>query len=92
MVPLPNANEGIQREAGHCWYTSLDAKDRFWQIAMALESIEKTAFSTHNRDFEWKAIRFAFTNSLSTFLTVMQNNCLVCRLFCARLFDDLLFR
>lgn len=88
--PLPNANAEIQRAAGHRWYTSLDLKDGFWQIQMAADSIEKTAFSTHNGHYEWKVMPFGLTNSPSTFETVMQRICRSCRPFCARLLDDLL--
>lgn len=44
--PLPNANSGIQRAAGSCFYTALHLRDGFWQIKVAPHDVEKTACST----------------------------------------------
>ncbi|KAI1006920.1 hypothetical protein K3495_g1298 [Podosphaera aphanis] len=44
--PLPNAQDEIQRAAGHNFYAFLDLENGFWQIPMHKKSQKKTAFVT----------------------------------------------
>lgn len=88
--PLPNVNIQIQRAAGHKWYTSFDLADGFWQVRMNKNSIEKTAFSTHDGHFEWLVMPFGLTNAPATFEMVMRRICHEHRAYTARLLDDIL--
>lgn len=88
--PLPNVNIQIQRAAGHKWYTSFDLADGFWQVRMNQNSIEKTAFSTHDGHFEWLVMPFGLTNAPATFEMVMRRICREHRAYTARLLDDIL--
>lgn len=65
--PLPNIEDQIPHAAGHELYTTLDRRDGFWQILMALDSIEKTAFPTLDGYYEFQVMPFGLTNAPATF-------------------------
>lgn len=88
--PLPNAWAQIERAAGHSYFTSLDLKDGFWQIAMSTDSIEKTAFSTHTGHWGFLVMPFGLCNSPATFETAMQTILRPCQAFVTRLLDDIM--
>lgn len=87
--PLPNIDDQVQRAAGHRLYTTLDLRDGFWQIPMAEEAIEKTAFSTPEGHFEFLVMPFGLTNAPATFQEFMNRILIPVRTFTAGLLDDI---
>lgn len=69
--PFPNIEDQIQHAAGHEFYTTFDLRDGFWQIPMARDSIEKTAFSTPDGHYEFYVMPFGLTNAPATFQSVI---------------------
>lgn len=61
--PLSNVYYQIQKAVGHVWFTTIDLADGFWQVDVAQESIEKTAFSRHNGHYEWLKMPFGLGNA-----------------------------
>lgn len=44
--PLPRVDECLDSLAGATWFSSMDLNSGFWQISMAPEDKQKTAFNT----------------------------------------------
>jgi len=44
--PLPRIDDTLDTLAGAKWFSTLDLKSRYWQVALHPEDKEKTAFST----------------------------------------------
>lgn len=57
---------------------------------MADESIEKTAFSTHDGHYEWLVMPFGLTNAPATFESTLSKVCRPHKQYIARLPDDIL--
>ena len=71
--PIPRVDECLESLAGSKWYSSLDLNSGFWQIGMAPEDREKTAFATSLGLFHWTVMPFGLANSPSTFERVIEN-------------------
>lgn len=88
--PLPHTNVQIHKAAGHKLYTAIDLADGFWQIRMSENSIERTAFTTHDGHYEWLVMPFGLSNSPATFETALRRVIWPHREYTARLLDDIL--
>eukprot|EP00854_Cymbomonas_tetramitiformis_P005930 gene5930-biopygen5959 len=51
--PLPDIQQLFDEMHGAKYFSSFDAVDGFWQMAMAPEDVEKTAFTSHYGSYEW---------------------------------------
>lgn len=69
--PLPNIDESLLKMSGTRYFTSMDLKSGYWQVAMDPESIPKTAFSTGLGHFEFTVVPFGLTNAPSVFQRLM---------------------
>ena len=59
---------------GTVHFSTMDFKSRFWQVKMALESQQYTAFTVSNLGFyEFTRMPFGLCNALATFIPLMQN-------------------
>ncbi len=53
--PLPRIDDSLDTLAGSRWFSTMDLVSGYWQVSMAPEDREKTAFSTHRGLFQFTA-------------------------------------
>ena len=72
--PLPWIQEALESMAGLAHFSSMGFKSGFWQIKMALELQQYTAFTVGNLGFyEFTRMLFGLCNAPVTFQHLMQN-------------------
>ena len=72
--PLPHIQEALESMVGSVHFSSMDFKSGFWQIKMAPELQQYTAFMVGNLGFyEFTRMPFGLCNALVTFQHLMQN-------------------
>ena len=72
--PLPHIQEALESMAGSAHFSLMDFKSGFWQIKMAPESQQYTAFTVGNLGFyEFTRMPFGLCNAPATFQHLMQN-------------------
>ena len=72
--PLPRIQEALESMTGSAHFLSMDFKSGFWQIKMAQESQQYTAFMVGNLGFyEFTCMLFRLCNAPTTFQHLMQN-------------------
>ena len=72
--PLPQIQEAIESLVATGYFSCLDLKAGFWQIAMDEDSKQYTAFTMGNLGFfECKCMPFGLCNVCATFQRLMQN-------------------
>ena len=70
---LPRIEETLDILNGSSWFTTLDLKSGYWQMEIAEEDKEKTAFTVGNLGFfEFNRLPFGLTNSPASFQRLMQ--------------------
>lgn len=71
--PLPRVDECLDSLSNSKWFSSMDLNSGFWQIAMAPEEKEKTAFNTSLGLYQVSVMPFGLANSPSSFERLMEN-------------------
>ncbi len=61
---MDDCNDSLGRAK---WFTTLDCNSGYWQVPIAEEDREKTAFVSHCGQFQWKDMPFGLTNAPGTF-------------------------
>ena len=68
LYPLPCIQEALESMVGSAHFLSMDFKSGFWQIKMAPESQQYTAFMVGNlRFYEFTCMPFGLCNAPVTF-------------------------
>ncbi len=69
--PLPLIQDIFDQMSGATVFSTLDMRSGYWQMPMAPDSIEKTAFITHRGQFEWLRVPFGLTTAPPQFQRAM---------------------
>src|SRR6185369_14138514 len=69
--PLPNIQETLDSIAGAKWFSTIDLASGYWQMKVADEDIEKTAFVTAHGFYEFRRMPFGLTNAPAAFQRLM---------------------
>jgi hypothetical protein len=70
--PLSRIDDMLDMLAGAKWFSTLDLKSRYWQVALHLEDKEKTAFSTGQGLWQFRVMPIRLCKALATFERLMQ--------------------
>ena len=69
--PLPRIDDCLERLYGAKYFCTLDLASGYWQIKMADEDKEKTAFTCHKGLYEFNVMPFGLCNAPATFQRMM---------------------
>lgn len=69
--PIGRIDETLDKLSSSLWFTSLDLKSGYYEVAMEEESVEKTAFSTPDGHFEFTRLPFGLKNAPAEFTRIM---------------------
>ena len=70
--PLPRIDDLLDQLGSAKCFTTLDLAAGYWQIRVADDSVEKTAFVTPDGLFEFRVMPFGLTNAPAVFQRLMQ--------------------
>ncbi|KAE8993323.1 hypothetical protein PR002_g20276 [Phytophthora rubi] len=71
VYPLPRIDETLEALGGALLFTTLDLRAGYWQIRVAPEDQDKTAFMTRRGLYKFVRMPFGLTNAPSTFQRMM---------------------
>ena len=71
--PLPRIDECYRNLAGSQYFTCLDLRSGYWQIRLAEDAKEKTAFTCRYGHFQFRVMPFGLTNAPATFQRMMND-------------------
>ncbi|KAE9357759.1 hypothetical protein PF008_g3016 [Phytophthora fragariae] len=71
VYPLPRIDETLEALGGALLFTTLDLRVGYWQVLVAPEDRDKTAFTTKKGLYRFVRMPFGLTNAPSTFQRMM---------------------
>lgn len=72
QFPLPRVDALLRAVKVSHFFIALDLRSGYWQLPVAAESVNKTAFRTHMGLFEFLRMPFGLVNAPATFQRYMQ--------------------
>ena len=87
---LPTPEEIFDELDGSTWFTTLDLRWGYHQVAIAEEDICKTAFWGHDGLYEWVVMPFGLKNAPAFFQRLMDTTLRAQREFCRCYIDDVI--
>ena len=72
VFPLPRIDDTLDLLSSAKYFTTLDLASGYWQVKMAPESQEKTAFTTYSGLYEFTVMAFGLCNAPTTFQHLME--------------------
>ena len=88
--PLPLIDDILALLGNAKYFTSLDLKSGYWQVAMDEKDTEKTAFECHKGLFELNVMPFGLSNALAVFQELMSVIIQGCNNFATAYLDDIM--
>jgi hypothetical protein len=71
--PLPRIDDTVDALGGAVYFSTLDLASGYWQIPLAEEDRDKTAFCANSKLYHFKVMPFGLCNAPSTFQRLMDN-------------------
>uniref|UniRef100_A0A1B0GHP0 RNA-directed DNA polymerase n=2 Tax=Lutzomyia longipalpis TaxID=7200 RepID=A0A1B0GHP0_LUTLO len=71
--PLPRIDTTLESLSGATWFHTLDLFSGYWQVPVAPQDKEKTAFSAGTGLWQFRVLPFGLCNSPATFERLMEN-------------------
>jgi hypothetical protein len=71
--PLPRIDDTLDTLAGARWFSTLDLKSGYWQVALIPQDNEKMAFSTEQGLWQFTVMPFGLCNTPTTFERLMES-------------------